>query len=230
MMREGCVLTSCLHSGPIPLAHVLEAESRPAWLETETDLAPGTVARVLNALCREYGSCGVMVLDGGQVIGKARVGPTEICDDQPFCVQQLPDRLSALSTSALPPMASLGRRALSILCLQLAEGGTYFGRGIGGEMVRQVVAWARSRGWDEIRAKATRHIPPLLHWTGLLSVDAYDKLGFTCVGLLDVDLLDGVRSMRAGHHGDDVLRQWEPFEHLSDEEAAAVYELVLRFP
>jgi len=228
-MEEGCVLTSCLHSGSIPLADVLEAESRLAWIERDAGLPTGTVARALNAQCREYGSCGVMVLDDDQVVGKVRFGPTEVCEDEPFCVQQFPERLLELSQSGFPPAGSLRTRALSILCLQVTAGGAYRGKGIAAELVRQAVAWAGRNGWEEVRANAIRRIPPLLDWTGLFSVDAYEKLGFTRAGVTTHGLLEGVRNMRRGEHGDDVLKRWEPFRHLSDEDAAEVYQVVSRF-
>ena len=88
MMREGSVLTSCLHGGPIPLAEVSRAEEVPSWLEREAQLPAGTVARMLNALCREYGSCGVMAVDGGAVVGKVRFAPGGLGENVPECVQQ----------------------------------------------------------------------------------------------------------------------------------------------
>jgi len=227
MMDEGCVLASCLHGGAIPLAEALDAEAYPAWLETQCDLPAGTVARALQALCREYGSCGVMAVDDGQVVGKVRFGPTEVCDDIPFCAQQMPDRLAALAAGALPKRTELTRESLSILCLQLTS--EHRGRGIATAMVRRVIAWAREGGWEEIRAKATRPIPPLIEWTGMFSLHAYEKLGFGRTGqaVAFSEMVDGVRSMRAGHHGEDVREQWAPFAGLSDEEAAEVYPVVL---
>jgi hypothetical protein len=94
-------------------------------------------------------------------------------------------------------------------------------------MLRRLLAWARAEGWEEVRAGATRHIPPLLAWSGMLSREAYGRLGFACAGVASHDALEGVVHMRAGGHGEDVRLQWAPFAHLSDEEASETYDMTL---
>jgi GNAT superfamily N-acetyltransferase len=224
LMDESCVLTSCLHGGPIPLEDALDAGARPAWLETLSDLPTGTVARALRALCAEYGSCGVMAVEGDQVVGKVRFGPVQVCHE-PFCVQQMPENMTALARAALPAKADLQPLALTVVCVQLAEG--YRGRGLASGMLHAMIAWASDEGWQEVHARATRHIRPLLDWSGMLSRDVYEKLGFTCTGIASREALEGVQHMRAGGHGEEVRRQWEPFARLSDEEAAEIYDVVL---
>ncbi len=228
LMEEGCLLTTCLHRGPRPLAEALDAGTDPAWLETDAGLPTGTVARALGSLCREYGACGVLAVDGSLVVGKVRFGPTELCEDQPFCVQQFPERMRALSETGFAPAATLTTRALTILCVQVAEGAEYRGQGIATELIRQTVTWAVLNEWEEVRAKAMRRIRPLLDWAGLLSTDLYERLGFTREGVVSHSLLEGVRAMRRGAHGDEVRAQWEPYAGLTNEEAAEVHQMVLR--
>jgi len=229
MMNEGCVLTSCLHSGAIPLAHALNAEARPAWLETQSDLPAGTVARVLKSLCREYGSCGVIAVDGDQIVGKLRFSPMGPIDVEHQCVQQNPEAMAALDLRSLAARESLRPKSLSIWCLQVVKDASYRRKGIGRAMVQETISWAQEEGWDEIRALACSHIGPLLDWTGMFSVDAYQELGFTCTGRsVHPELLEGVRNMRAGHHGAEVKAQWGSYEHISDEEAGMIYDVVRR--
>jgi len=112
--------------------------------------------------------------------------------------------------------------------VQVVDDDTYRRKGIATAMVAKMIAWAREEGWDDIRAQATETIPPLLDWTGMFSVAAYRALGFTVTGTeVSPELLEGVRHMRAGGHGDQARKQWRGLEHLSDEQAAALYQLVL---
>jgi len=55
MTDSSCLLTTCLHKGPIPLAQREAPESVAAYLETITDIPQGSVARVLRALSQRYG-------------------------------------------------------------------------------------------------------------------------------------------------------------------------------
>jgi len=215
MMREGFVLTSCVHGGPVPLADLARATEEPSWLEREAGLQTGTIARMLNALCREYGSCGVMAVDDEQVIGKVRFSPDGLARVAPECVQQDAEALAAFDPDLLPAKATVLPGGLRIWCLQVVDDARYRGKGIATEMMRQVIEWARIGGWERISAKAIPTIPPLLDWTGLFSVDAYQRLGFTRVGSeASPELLEGVRNMRAGAHGEDVRQQWEAFAHV----------------
>jgi len=232
MMNEGCVLTYCHHGGAIPLIEAKEPEAHSAWIEKKNDIPKGSVARFLKAMCQEYGSCGVMAIDGDQVIGKLRFYPAQLGDSRlPTCVQGNPKALVAFEPTSLPPQESLDSRAMSIHCIQVVKDGGYRGQGIGTTMVRKLIDWASGTGWDEIRAPAIRHIPPLLDWCGSFSIDVYKRLGFVETGSAPhPELVEGVRNMRAGHHGEDVKEQWQPFAHLSDEEAAMMYDVVFRLP
>ena len=228
MMHEGSVLTSCLHSGPISLAEVARAEELPSWLERDAQLPGGTVARVLNALCREYGSCGVMAVDGDVVVGKVRFAPAGLNEGVPECAQQHAEAWLGCDPGTLPPRRGLRPRALRIWCVQVVADDRYRRKGIATAMVAQMAAWARAEGWEEIHAHAIRAIPPLLDWAGIFSLDAYRRLGFTPTSSeVGPGLLEGVRHMREGGHGEDVHKQWDAFAHLTDEEAATLYAVTL---
>jgi GNAT superfamily N-acetyltransferase len=229
-MDDGLMLTSCLHSGPVPLADALDPEGRPAWLETQSELPHGTVARVLRALCAAYGACGVVAVDGDLVVGKVRFAPGEALGPESMCVQQGPERLAALADAGFPRREDLADDSLTLLCLQVVDDPAYRGRGIGMGMVEAAVSWARGAGFASVRASATRHIRPVLDWTGMYSVDAYARLGFVATGEVAVPepMLEGIRNMRAGYHGDEVRAQWGAYADLSDEQAAEVHDVVLR--
>ncbi len=58
-MDKSCLLTTCLHKGPIRLAQCRAPESVPAYIETITDIAQGAVARVPRGPSEPRGACGI---------------------------------------------------------------------------------------------------------------------------------------------------------------------------
>ncbi|HOF88238.1 MAG TPA: hypothetical protein PLZ36_09085, partial [Armatimonadota bacterium] len=75
IMDATCPLPTCLHGGPLPLAC-----QAPAYVETVSDIPPGTVARTLQAISTQYGACGVLAVEGERVVGKIRAFPQAILD------------------------------------------------------------------------------------------------------------------------------------------------------
>ena len=234
MMTEDCVLCICVHGGPLPLSKTCAAETRSTWKERELGLPDGTVARFLQAMCRTYGSCGILAIDGDAVVGHLRFYPAGLDDVAAGgfpCVQM--DEIRALrdfDAGTLPPKNALAPAALRIHCFHVAgiDGASYRRRGIGTTMLETMIDWARAAGWEELRAGASEHIPPIYEWSGQMSVERYSRLGFRATATPgESPWLQAVRNMRAGHHGERVKTQWEAFAHLSDEEAAQHHDVVL---
>jgi GNAT superfamily N-acetyltransferase len=224
MMDATCPLPTCLHSGALPVAL---CPNNPAYVETISGIPSGTVSRTLKAISARYGSCGVLAVDDELIVGKIRAYPQTLIDIIPYpCVQQegTIEPVIALSLDTLPVKES--NPILHLYCIQVAQG--YYGRGIAGGMLDALIAWAHASGWCELRARAVRSIPPLLAWCGGLSRSALERRGFSVIdSTLSPDLREGVVSQRAGHHGEAVRQQWEAFDHLSDDEAAQVFDMTL---
>ncbi len=228
LMTEGKVLTSCLHGGSLPVAAITRSEQQPSWLEQDQNLPTGTIARLLNALSRAYGACGLMAVEGDAIVGKVRFAPDTLPGEVPQCVQQYPDRMLAFEPGLLPTFEQLEPKALRLWCVQVVDDTRFRRKGIATELVRQTSAWARQTGYDEIRLQAVLPVSPLLEWTGLLSLGTCQRLGFEITtSQVSPELLAGVHNMRAGAHGEQVKEQWRGFSHLSDEEAATLYALTL---
>jgi GNAT superfamily N-acetyltransferase len=229
MMDETCLLASCLHGGAVPLASLREALSTPAWAEREYNLPAGALARFLQALCQRYGSAAVLAVEGDLVVGKLRFAPRQVermLDG--ICFQQTAEarRIAELDLETLPAREALTRRELRLDCYQVAPG--YSGRGIAKGLLSTALAWARTTGWQTVSSSAIRHIPPLLNWSGQASLKALRERGFVVVSeSASAGLREGVVSQRQGYHGEDVQQQWEEFAHLSDDEAATLYEMAL---
>jgi GNAT superfamily N-acetyltransferase len=222
VMDETRVLPYCLHGGPIPVSDVDHPEEARARIEAEKGLPHGPIVEFLRAVSRAYGASGIMAVDGDEVIGKIRFAPGDGCLQTPDAV----DEIGALDLSKLTPKEELSPKSLSIWCLQVIP--EYCRQGVGMNLLVSAIDWARENGWEEIQALASRHIRPLLDWTGMPSIDRLRRLGFREVGhSVNDELKKGVVAMRGGYHGEDVRKQWESYANLSDDEASWVYDMVL---
>lgn len=227
MMDENCLLTSCLHKGPISFS----ACSKYAWAELKYGLPEGCIARFLRAVCRAYGSCGVIAVDKDLIVAKIRFCPQSLMDilpEEALCVQNEDGtrRITSFDSNTLPQKNALTSKDLFVLCFQTAP--SYRGQGIATAMLKTLIEWAKANGWENIRAKAIQHIPHLLQWTGMWSVEQYRRLGFQVTGsALSEELMEAVIAMRQGRHGEEVKNQWEQYGHLCDEEASRLYDVVL---
>lgn len=224
IMDTSCPLPTCLHGGSLPIS---SWQDSPAYVETVSDIPVGTVARTLKAISDRYGACGVLAIEDDKIVGKIRAYPQSLIDIVSCpCVQQ--ERtikpVIALDLNTLPTREA--NPVLHIYCIQVAP--DFSGQGIAGGMLDALIAWARSSGWRELRARAVSAIPPLLAWCGQLSCAALERRGFVVTGsTLGPDLREGVVAQRAGYHGETVKQQWEAFAHLSDDEAAQVFDMAL---
>ena len=229
IMDEFRVLPYCLHGGPIPVSDLIHPEEARARIEAEKGLPHGPIVEFLRRVSQVYGASGVMAVDGDSVIGKIRFAPRSIFPAiTSSCVQsdEGVDAIKAIDLDTLIPKDDLSPKSLLIWCSQVVP--EYRGRGIGANLLATTIAWARDNNWDETQALATRHIRPLLHWSGAESMDRLRRLGFREVGCsVNDELKKGVVAMRGGYHGEDVRRQWEPHADLSDDEASRLYEMVL---
>jgi len=229
VMDETRVLPYCLHGGPIPVSDLAHPEEARARVEAEKGLPHGPIVEFLRGVSRVYGACGVMAVDGDVVIGKIRFAPVSLFPAITSACVQSEDGVSAIAAidlKRLTPKEDLSPKSLFLWCIQIVP--EYGRQGIGMNLLTFMIAWARENGWEEIQALASRHIRPLLDWTGLPSIDRLRRLGFREVGhSVNDELRKGVVAMRGGYHGEDVRRQWDSYTDLSDDEASWVYEAVL---
>ena len=236
IMDETRVLPYCLHGGPIPISDLVHPEEARARIEAEKGLPHGPIVEFLRAVSRVYGASGIMAVDGdsalrpgsGQVIGKIRFAPVSLFPSITSACVQSEDGVSAigaLDLERLTPKEDLSPKSLFLWCVQIVP--EYGRQGIGMNLLTAMIAWARDNGWEEIQALASRHIRPLLDWTGMPSIDRLRRLGFREVGhSVNDELKKGVVAMRGGYHGEDVRRQWDSYTDLSDDEASWVYDVV----
>ncbi len=225
MMDESCPVPTCLHGGPISLAECrLGVE---AYIETHSAIPTGAVAGALAALARQYGASGVMAVDSDLVVGKLRFWPEALRERLgELCVQQ-EEYIRPLIEAVTEPLPELPEpRGLRLDCVQVAA--DYRGQGLAGRMLDETLAWARATGWQELRATAIGHIPPLLDWSGQISKEMLARRGFQVISRqVHPALREGAVAQRTGVQGAEMQARWAAFADLSDDEAGMMYEMVL---
>ena len=243
MMDETCLLCRCLHDGPIPVQETRSPDTRSLDAEVNANVPRGTINAFLTAVCQVYGSCALLAIDDDNVIGKIRFYPQQLLDiliDSEPCLHTPASvrTIYSLDLKSLPQKESLRDKTLYIYCYQLvndykavAEGRrpeqpSYLGRGIATSMLTKLIDWACAEGWDQIRAQASPHIPPLMMWSCNFSVERYKRLGFQATPS-PTDRQEGALHQRRGYHGEAMKKVWEPYANLSDEEVTTVYDVVL---
>ena len=248
ILDETCILRTCLHAGPVALLETdLKYDAR-VTVEEETKVPHGTIEAFLKTLSQNYGAYGYAAVDNDMVVGQVRFYPSALVDmwttergaHLNACIQE-DDQVRAMSLAKLdtmPQKVALSPRSLTLACFQvvndykaMAEGKptlqpSYLRKGIGTTLLQKVIAWARANDWEEIRALAIAHIPPLMAWSAHLSVERYRTLGFEITP--SPETVEVPVSQRRGYHGEVMKRMWEPYSHLSDEEVSRLYDVVLR--
>jgi len=231
MMDEQTLLCRCMHGGPV----LLDGASSVC-----PEISQDTVESFLKFMIKQYGSCAVLVLDDGLIIGVLWFYP-EIVSKQlseGYCIQQEHnvEAIERLDLESLPSMEDLPDKSLQIECMMVVRQydkfkvkTDYTGRGIGKRMVETLVAWAKDNGWKRIIATAIPDVKPLLLWTGSYSMERYKALGFHVIKeITEVGLLEGARSQKSGHHGPRIKKMWaEKYSHVSDDEISRLYTMVL---
>ncbi|MBD3180808.1 hypothetical protein GF312_00850 [Candidatus Poribacteria bacterium] len=237
LMGENNLLCYFLHGGKISKQELSSVYDELLPGEKEAGVLADTVASFLRAVCKAYDSCAILAVEDDFVVGKLRFYPTEPLDimDGNLCVQTL-DHLKYIANTnfKIPEKESLSKKSLRLYCFQIAEvygsvskgeRSSYYKLGIGINMLKKLIDWARENDWDEISGMAIQHIPPLMSWSNHLSVERFRKLGFK---IEPSDMrCDGAVSQRRGYHGPVIKELWKPYNHLSDDEVSKMYKVSL---
>jgi GNAT superfamily N-acetyltransferase len=188
-MSENFILWRCLHRGPLSKETIdeLPKEKREDW---ETHRA--TNVPLLAKIIKTYGTCAMLARDGGQIVGFLRFYPKLLYsmeDAGELCLQQaFPARPSrCLVEKGFPPLGEIKDKTLKVHCMMTArarafrEENPYQRKGIGTKMVRELMGWAKEKGWQSIEATAYEDLDILYAKTGDAGKRFWEKLGFQLV-------------------------------------------------
>jgi hypothetical protein len=84
-----------------------------------------------------------------------------------------------------PPLEKIEDKTLAIHCLMTGspqkEENPFQRKGIGTRIVRSLIEWAMTKGWEHIEVDAFEDIPMIYEMTGSAGINFWKKLGFRIV-------------------------------------------------
>ncbi len=208
-MGEEFLVWRCLHQGPLNPGNIGNPAPHP-----EIDWPAARVRSIpaLRKIVRTYGSCAILARDGDDVVGTLRFYPKALasfsdggaglCLLQPFPAGFPAD----MAARDLVPLEDLPDKTLFVHCLFLAaptdDPARYRRRGLASRMARELVRWAREKGWTAVEANAYEDIPMLYDIAGVAGKTFWTKLGFRVVHAdvepaMKGDLLESIRRSAA---------------------------------
>ncbi|MCU7842934.1 MAG: GNAT family N-acetyltransferase [Candidatus Thiodiazotropha sp. (ex Monitilora ramsayi)] len=186
-MTEELMLWRCLHNGPLTRDSIDQwpCEGTMPWESYRKRNLP-----LLMKLTRIYGSCAILARDGDQIVGFLRFYPKVVYNMEGacgLCLQQDPPAgpVKDFADSDFPDFADIEDKTLVVYCLMTGSPqqneNPYQRKGIGTRMVKFLIEWAKTNGWDGIEADAFEDLPIIYEITGSAGHTFWEKLGFRLV-------------------------------------------------
>jgi hypothetical protein len=184
-MGEDLLIWRCLHGGPLSARNIDEPAPNP---EVDWAWARARNVPLLKKLAETYGSSAIVARDGDAVVATLRFYPKALCEfgegGAAFCLQQRYPAGPADDRAAGPfrRLPDLADKTLFVHCMMIVtpkdEPDRYRRQGLATHMARELVRWARERGWAAIEATAYEDIPFLYAIAGVAGKRFWEKLGF----------------------------------------------------
>lgn len=194
-MSEKFILWRCLHRGP------LTKETIDKWPRDQAERWKAERDRnipLLKKLVETYGTCAMLAKDGERTVGSIRFYPKILCcmEGEPgaFCLGSAfpigpSDRFVE---TVFPPLEDIQEKTLVVHCVMTGspceKENPYQRKGIGTQMVRELIRWAKEHDWESIEVQTHQDIPLLYENTGRAGRRFWEKLGFRVVQT-DIDPL-----------------------------------------
>lgn len=183
-MTEEFILWRCLHFGPLSRGTV---NSWPSECTLPLKRYRGRNTPLLVKLTRTYGACAIIARDDDNIVGQLRFYPKAVCgmkDAGGLCLQQDHPEGPAdtFAESDFQDPAHMDDKTLSVHCMMTGSSqqqeNPYLRHGIGTRMVRTLIQWAKTNGWECIEADAFEDIPIIYEITGSAGHTFWEKIGF----------------------------------------------------
>lgn len=184
-MTEAFVLWRCLHGGPLSANTIDQCPSERAisgYRHRNTTL--------LRKLAKAYGACAILARDGQKIVGHLRFYPKvvwELKKAGELCLQQdYPwGPADDFAEDELPSLEHIKDKTLVVHCLMTGSPqqtvNPYQRKGLGTRLVKTLIGWARTHGWERLEAKAFEDLPIIYEITGSAGVTFWKNLEFTLV-------------------------------------------------
>ena len=185
-MTEDFILWRCLHGGPLSKENI---EKLPDEHADNLKKCLAINVPLLKKLIKTYGTCAILAKDGDLVVGTLRFYPRTLFSDQGygFCLQQGPPYGPSENSAAreLPPLGEIEDKTLKVHCMMTGapkqKENPYKRKGIGTRMARELIRWAKEKGWESIEATAYEEVEIMYANFGAAGRSFWEKLGFSLV-------------------------------------------------
>jgi GNAT superfamily N-acetyltransferase len=186
-MTEKFILWRCLHFGPLTTWTI---DHWPSDSQIDWDRYRKRNIPLLKKLTRTYGACAILARVVDRIVGQLRFYPRVIWEMSragEMCLQQDHPNGPAddFRTLDFPPLDQIEDRTLAVHCLMMGspqqEENPFQRKGIGTRMVRHLIQWAKTKGWERIEVDAFEDIPMIYEMTGSAGFTFWQKLGFHIV-------------------------------------------------
>lgn len=186
-MTERFILWRCLHSGPLSSRTIDQwpQESEIDWKRYRKRNIP-----ILLKLSRTYGACAILARVGDRIVGQLRFYPRIVWDmkdaGEMCLLMDYPNGpFDNFADTVFPPLEQIEDKTLAIHCFMTGssqqEENPYQRKGIGTRMVKFLIEWAKTKGWERIDVDAFEDIPLIYEITGSAGLTFWQKLGFHIV-------------------------------------------------
>jgi ribosomal protein S18 acetylase RimI-like enzyme len=186
-MTESFILWRCLHGGPLSknTINVFPKNKGAEWEVHRVTNIP-----LLKKIIKTYGTCAILARDGDQIVGFLRFYPEilfSMKEAGTLCLQQAfpAGPSNRLVDQRFPPLEDIQDKTLKVHCLMtrspFQEKNPYQRKGIGTRMARELMRWAKEKGWKRIETTANEDLELLYAHTGQAGRRFWEKLGFQVV-------------------------------------------------
>ncbi len=186
-MTKSFILWRCLHGGPLSknTINVFPKNEGAEW-----GVHRGINIPLLNKIIQTYGTCAILARDGDQTVGFLRFYPKILYSMEgagALCLQQAfpAGPSNCLEDQSFPLLEDIQDKTLKVHCLMTGspfqEKNPYQRKGIGTRMARELIQWAKEKGWKRIETTANEDLELLYAHTGQAGRCFWEKLGFQVV-------------------------------------------------
>jgi len=186
-MDERFILWRCLHRGPLSPETI---DRYPSDAEVDWTTRRRINIPLLRRIIKTYGTCAILAKDGDHVVGSLFFYPKilySLKEAGGLCLQQAyPYGPSEhLVETRFPPIEDIKEKTLKVRYLMTGspfqKENPYQRKGIGTLMARELIRWAKEKGWESIEATANEDLDILYTHTGQAGRRFWGKLGFHVV-------------------------------------------------
>jgi hypothetical protein len=170
-MTEKFILWRCLHGGPLSPDDIDQCQDDTdfPWARYHERNVP-----LIQKLTRIYGACAIIARINDKIVGMVRFYPKAVWKMKgagSLCLQQDYPAGPAedFVDSNFPLPGQIEDKTLVVHCLMT---------GIGSRMVKALIKWAKTNGWNRIEADSFEDIPIIYEITGSAGHTFWEKLGF----------------------------------------------------